>query len=176
MPPGTYNLTADLPGFATVVLTDIELLVGQNATLDFTMGLATVQETITVTGEAPLIDFQQADVGGNVDRRQMDMIPISGRNWMELTMLVKGVTNNTVGNTPGIDQLSRFQLNLDGQEITQQTSVTSFGQPGMSRDAIAEYEVITDMFDVTQGRSAGLQVNAITKSGTNERQLLRLLP
>ena len=76
--------------------------------------------------------------GGNVDRRQMDMIPISGRNWMELTMLVKGVTNNTVGNTPGIDQLSRFQLNLDGQEITQQTSVTSFGQPGMSRDAIAE--------------------------------------
>ena len=168
VPPGTYNLTAVLPGFATVVLTDVELLVGQNATLDFTMGLATVQETVTVTGEAPLIDFQQADVSGNVDRRQMDMIPISGRNWMELTMLVKGVTNNTVGNTPGIDQLSRFQLNLDGQEITQQTSVTSFGQPGMSRDAIAEYEVITDMFDVTQGRSAGLQVNAITKSGTND--------
>ncbi len=168
VPAGTYDLTAELPAFATVVLTDIELLVGQNATLDFTMGLATVQETVTVTGEAPLIDFQQADVGGNVDRRQMDMIPISGRNWMELTMLVKGVTNNTVGNTPGIDQLSRFQLNLDGQEITQQTSVTSFGQPGMSRDAIAEYEVITDMFDVTQGRSAGLQVNAITKSGTND--------
>ena len=167
VPAGTYNLTAELPGFATVVLAEVELLVGQNATLDFTLGLATVEETITVTGESPLIDLQEAEVGGNVDRRQMDQIPISGRNWMELTMLVKGVTNNTVGVTPGIDQLSRFQLNLDGQEITQQTSVTSFGQPGMSRDAIAEYEVITDMFDVTQGRSAGLQVNAITKSGTN---------
>ena len=130
VPAGTYDLTAELPAFATVVLTDIELLVGQNATLDFTMGLATVQETVTVTGEAPLIDFQQADVGGNVDRRQMDMIPISGRNWMELTMLVKGVTNNTVGNTPGIDQLSRSSSTSTVRRSLSRPRSPASGSPG----------------------------------------------
>lgn len=165
--PDRYDVKVELAGFAVVMASDLELLVGQNATVPFTLKLATLDETITVTGEAPLIDLRTARVAGNVDRRQMEQLPIAGRNWMQLSMMVPGITANTVGDTPGISGLTNFQLNLDGQEITQGTSVTSFGQPGISREAIAEYQVVTNLFDVTSGRSAGIQVQAITKAGTN---------
>ena len=168
MPPGRYDMRVELAGFAIVVLSDVELLVGQNATIPFTLKLATLDETVTVTGESPLIDLRTARVAGNIDRRQMEQLPIAGRNWMQLSMMVPGITANAVTDTPGISGLTNFQLNLDGQEITQSTSVTTFGQPGISREAIGEYQVVTNMFDVTNGRSAGIQVQAITRSGTND--------
>ena len=61
----------------------------------------------------------------------------------------------------------QFQLNLDGQEITQQVAGSGFGQPRFSREAIAEFQVVTNLFDITQGRSLGMQVQAISRSGTN---------
>jgi hypothetical protein len=168
LPPGVYDAKVELAGFAGVVTNEIELLVGQNAHVPFTMKLATLDETITVTSESPLVDLRTARVAGNIDRRQMEQLPISGRNWMQLSMMVPGITANTVTDTPGVSGLTNFQLNLDGQEITQHTSVTGFGQPGISREAISEYQVVTNMFDVTAGRSAGIQVQAITRAGTNQ--------
>ena len=65
------------------------------------MRVASLQETVTVTGESPLVDISSNQVGGNVDRRQMTELPLQGRNWMELAMQVRGVTANAVDNTPG---------------------------------------------------------------------------
>ena len=121
---------------------------------------------MTVTGESPLVDISSTQVGGNVDRRQMEELPLQGRNWMELAMQVRGVTANAVDNTPGVRD-RQFQLNLDGQEITQQVAGGGFGQPRFSREAIAEFQVVTNLFDITQGRSLGMQVQAISRSGTN---------
>ena len=81
-------------------------------------------------------------------------------------MQVKGITANAVDNNPGVRDRA-FQLNLDGQEITQQVAGGGFGQPRFSREAIAEFQVITNLFDITQGRSLGIQVQAISRSGTN---------
>ena len=81
------------------MLRDVELLVGQNATIPFTMKLAQVSETLTVVGETPLVDTTSSQVAGNVDRRQMEELPLQGRNWMELSKLVKGITANDVGNS-----------------------------------------------------------------------------
>ncbi len=171
VPPGTYDVTAELGGFATIVLADVELLVDQNASLDFTMSLATVQETITVTGETPLVDIRESRVAGNLDRRQMEELPIQGRNWLEMTTLVKGVVKNNISGGWGNEGPTRaaqgFRINLDGQEITQD-SVPGYGQPGISQDAIAEYQIITNMFDITLGRSTQAQVQAVSRSGTNE--------
>lgn len=168
LPPGSYKFQVGLAGFAPAVLPSVELLVGQNATISFTLKLAALSEDVTVTGEAPLVDVSTARVASNVDRRQMEGLPIQGRNWLELTGLAKGMTANTVSRTdPGVGgNMSGFQLNLDGQEITQGV-YASFGQPAISRDAIAEYQVITNLFDVTLGRSNQIQVQAITRSGTN---------
>jgi hypothetical protein len=168
MSPGHYTVRAELSGFATSTLSDIELLVGQNANLVFTMKIASLNESVTVTGEAPLIDTRQAQVAGNVDRRQMEELPINGRNWLQLSTMVKGVTANAVTTSPGSTRTSAFRVNLDGQEVTQETSVPGFGQPGISRDAIAEYQIITNLFDITMGRSIGLQVQAVSRSGANK--------
>jgi hypothetical protein len=167
MPPGKYTVQAELAGFSMVVLRDVELLVGQNATIPFTMKLAQVSETLTVVGETPLVDTTSSQVTGNVDRRQMEELPLQGRNWMELSKLVKGITANDVTNTPGVGRDDDFQLNLDGQQITQKVAGSGFGQPKFSREAIAEFQIVTNLFDVTQGRSAGIQVQAISRSGTN---------
>src|SRR3954465_2931587 len=60
-----------------------------------------------------------------------------------------------------------WQLNLDGQQITQKVAGSGFGQPKFSRESIAEFQIVTNMFDITQGRSAGIEIQAISKSGRN---------
>jgi hypothetical protein len=155
VPAGNYKLQAELSGFATVVLAKVELLVGQNANIPFTLKIAQVSETLTVLGESPLVDTSSSQVAGNVDRRQMEELPLQGRNWMELSKLVKGITANDVGNTPGVSRDDDFQLNLDGQQITQKVAGSGFGQPKFSREAIAEFQIVTNMFDITQGPLVG---------------------
>jgi hypothetical protein len=165
MPPAHYRLHAELTGFTSVVVTDIQLLVGQNAVVPLALKLAQVNETVTVTGEAPLVDTASSQVAGNVNPRQMEELPLQGRNWMELSKMVKGVTANVISNNPGVSD-DMFQLNLDGQQVTQKIS-GGFGQPRFSRESIAEFQIVTNMFDITQGRSAGMQVQAVSRSGTN---------
>jgi hypothetical protein len=166
LPAGRYQLKAELSGFSTVVIDGIELLVGQNRDMPLSLKVASLAETLTVTAESPLVDISSTQVAGNVDRRQMEELPLQGRNWMELAMQVKGITANAVDTTPGVRD-RQFQLNLDGQEITQQVAGSGFGQPKFSREAIAEFQVVTNLFDITQGRSLGIQVQAISRSGTN---------
>ena len=166
--PGKYTIQAELAGFTTISLKDIEILVGQNARIPLSLKLATVNETLTVLAESPLVDTASSQVSGNVDRRQMEELPLQGRNWMELSKMIKGITANDVGNTPGVSRDDDFQLNLDGQQITQKIAGSGFGQPKFSREAIAEFQVVTNLFDITQGRSLGIQVQAISRSGTNK--------
>jgi len=168
LPPGRYRLRIELPGFAATELPNVELLVGANATVPpIVMKVASLEETVTVSGETPLVDLRSSQVAGNIDRRQMAELPLQGRNWQELSLMVKGITANNVTNTPGaID--NQFQLNLDGQQITQRVAGSGFGQPKVSREAIAEFQIVTNMFDITQGRSTGMQVQAISRSGTND--------
>jgi hypothetical protein len=165
LPPGRYKVTAELSGFSTVIVDAIELLVGQNATIPFVMKVANLSETVTVTSEAPLVDTTSSQVAGNVNPRQMEELPLQGRNWIELAKLVKGITANEVTNGPGVSD-DMFQLNLDGQQVTQKIS-GGFGQPKFSRESIGEFQIVTNMFDITQGRSAGVQVQAVSRAGTN---------
>ena len=165
---GVYKVTADLSGFRPVVQENIELLVGQRAVINFRLTLSSVEESVTVTGAAPLVDVTQSKLGGNVDSRQVQELPVNGRNWMQLTMLTPGSRTNTVGDSPTLaTSAGSFQLNLDGQQVTQLIAQTGYGQPRFSRDAMAEFQFVTSRFDATQGRSSGAQVNAVTKSGTN---------
>src|SRR6476659_9960139 len=163
---GAYRVTAQLAGFGTVTRA-VELLVGQQATLNLQLSPSTVQESVTVTGEAPLIDTSSSTLPGNIDPRQVSDLPVNGRNWLDLSMLAPGNRSNAVSDAPtDTTTTGTFQLNVDGQQVTQTLRVGN-GEPRFSRDAIAEFEFIANRFDATQGRSAGVQVNAVTKSGTN---------
>jgi len=164
---GAHRLTATLSGFQTVTRTGLQLLLNQTLALTLQLGPATLTETVTVTGEAPLVDTKESTVGANIDPRQVQDLPINGRNWMDLTLLAPGARRNEGG---GLVQNRQgyAQTNVDGQQITTNYhSTPDSEQPQMSRDAIAEFQVVANRFDATQGRSSGMIVNAITKSGTN---------
>ena len=169
---GRYTVTADLPGFTTVVQEGLALGAGQAQVLDFTLRVATVEETITVTAESPLIDAQQSDLGGRVDQRQIDSLPVLGRNWMALTILAPGsratdVTESPTGLTGARSDPGYYQLNMDGMQVTNSMAGSSFGNIKFARDAIAEFDFNSSRFDATQGRSMGMMLNTVSKGGTN---------
>jgi hypothetical protein len=171
---GTYRVTAELAGFATLNRT-VTLLVGQQAVADLQMSVSTLQESVTVTGAAPLLDVTGSTLSSNIDSRQLETLPVQGREWVALVMLAPGNRVNEVNSDQPSSLGSRgsrrggdYQLNIDGQQISVLlTGTTESAHPRLSRDAIAEFEYLSNRFDATQGRSMGLQVNAITKSGTN---------
>jgi hypothetical protein len=170
---GAYQITAELPGF-TPVTRSLTLLVGQQAVANLQMAVSGVQESVTVTGEAPLLDVTQSSLGGNIETRQIEELPVQGRNWLDLVLLAPGARGNAMeADSPSAFGSGRtrvpgdFQLNIDGQQLTQLLTGAGDGQPRFSQDSIAEFELLSSRFDATQGRSLGLQVNAITKSGTN---------
>ena len=128
--------------------------------------VATLSETLTVTGESPLVDTRSTQVSGNVNPTQMQEVPLLGRNWLELAKMVPGMTANVISTSnPGVNA-NNWAMNLDGQAVGNKTS-QGLGQPKFSREAIAEYQIVTNLYDVTQGGSTGVQLQAITKSGTN---------
>ena len=83
---GVYRITVELQGFASVNRS-VELLVGQQAVINLQMAPSTVQETVTVTAEAPLLDMTSSTLAGNVDPRQMQDLPVNGRDFPRLARI-----------------------------------------------------------------------------------------
>jgi len=167
---GAHQITAELQGFTTVTRTGVQLLVGQTAAIDLQMSVSSVQETITVTGESPLLNVSTSSLGGNVDPRQVQELPVQGRNWMSLAMLAPGSRmTSPAATTPLADRNTgeqrEFQFSIDGQAVASELGYGA--QPRYSQDSIAEFQFISNRFDATQGRSSSVQVRAITRSGTN---------
>jgi hypothetical protein len=142
--------------------------VGQTPTID--VGLLVAQNSTTVNVEAVTnaVDTSNSNVSGDVSPTEVSKIPLNGRNYLQLAMMVAGITSNDVQNSPlGATDSGKMQINVDGQQVTQNSASTSFGQPIFSDDAIDQYQIITHRFDATMGRSSRLQVVVQTKSGTN---------
>jgi hypothetical protein len=168
---GTHAITAELQGFTTVSRPGVQLLVGQTAAVNLQMSPSTVQETVTVTAEVPILNVATSNLGGNVDPTQVQELPVDGRNWMALALLAPGSrTASTAVNAVLPDrnggEVREYQTNLDGMQVT--NSLGGGSQPPFSQEMIAEFQFISNRFDATQGRSQGVQVNVITKSGTNQ--------
>jgi hypothetical protein len=169
---GSYTVSAELSGFAKVTRSGLELLVGQQAAVNIQMVPAAMQESVTVTEQAPLINTATSALGKAIDKKQMEDLPVNGRNWVDLAMMAPGSRLNASTEEPGTQVgtvgVGTFQLNLDGNRVTQ-NQTSGFGQPRYSKDSIAEFEFVSGRFDATQGGSMGLQVNAISKSGSNRQ-------
>jgi hypothetical protein len=92
---GVYEITAELAGFTTITRQGLELLVGQQLTMNLRMSPSTIQESVTVTGEAPLIETSSSSMSANLDPRQMRELPVNGRNWQDLIAVVPGARFNS---------------------------------------------------------------------------------
>ena len=166
MPVGVFRIQAELAGFSTVIRDNFRLEVGQSAVLTFSMKLATVEESVTVTGEAPLVDTRSSELAGRVSANQVQDLPLNGRNWLDLVALVPGARGNpgTVRAGSAGGDMAKYQV--DGVDVS--GTCCGGSNQGYSQENIQEFEVITNRYDAEYGRAAGVVINAVTKSGTNQ--------
>jgi len=94
---GKYKLVAELPGFRTVTLADIDLGVDQRVRLNVKLEIGTVAETVTVSGVSPLVQTSSSELGTTVQQEQIQTLPLNGRNFVNLTRTVPGVVRGIPG-------------------------------------------------------------------------------
>jgi len=165
---GVYKITAELAGFKAVTRDGVELLVGQTATINLQMATGGVTESLTVTAEAPLIETATSSLGTSMDPRRCRSCRRRAATGCRSPCWHLETGPTIRGATPVQDRVDvrEFQLNVDGMQVT--SNLGTGNQSRYSNDSIAEFQFISSRFDATQGRSSGVQVNAVTKSGTNK--------
>ena len=136
---GGYQIAAELQGFNTAQRAGVQLLVGQTVVVNLQLAPSGVAETVTVSGEAPLISVTTSSLGGNIDPQQVQELPVQGRNWMALAMLAPGsrmtsdTANTPIANRGASGDVRQYQFSLDGQQVT---SEMGFGnQPRYSQES-----------------------------------------
>lgn len=162
-----FSVRTEMPGFSSVV-EKITVLVGQSVTANFTLPVGNTTQ-VEVTSDPSSIDTTTSQVSGNIDPKTMATIPLNGRNYMDLATLIPGIRRNAITNYSPLGTLNggRQQFNLDGQQVTANGADSSFGQAQFSRDALSQFQIITNQFDATQGRTSQLAMNMQSKSGGN---------
>jgi carboxypeptidase family protein/TonB-dependent receptor-like protein len=173
LPVGTYNVTAELAGFATVTARSVEVQVATERKLDLTLKQAAVREQITVTAEAPLVSTTPS-IGTVVTEREIQNLPLNGRQFANLGTLAPG-TNLMVNSDPTKpDQLviavnggSGRNMNylIDGGDNTDDTIGGAL--QNFNLDAVQEFKVQTQQYKAEFGRSTGGVLTVVTKGGTN---------
>jgi outer membrane receptor protein involved in Fe transport len=153
----------------------VEVRVGDTANVDFSMKVGAVTETIEVVGETPLVQSTTSDVGQVITQKMVENIPLNGRKFQDLSLLVPGTrpsnyydpTKTEVGGISYGGASGRSVIiNVDGGDNNDGVVRGLLQQ--FSNDAIQEYKVTTQRYSAEYGRSVGGVVNVITKSGTNE--------
>ena len=187
VPIGLYTVSAAHDGFEIQRQTDIALTVGQSRVLNFTLGLATVQQQVVVVDSGSTVNTTTQQTAGLIDERQVKELPLNGRSYDELLTLNPatvnytnqrsggiGTSNSSVGNMFAVSgrrpQDNLFLLN--GIEYTGASliNVTPGGTSGqlLGVDAVREFNVVTDTYGATYGKRDGAQVSIVTASGTNQ--------
>src|SRR5436309_1225670 len=173
--PGRYRLVAKLENFHTFERRGLVLQVGQALTINATLTVGSLQETVTVLAESPLVDTTSTKVGGNIGTTELSELPAMNRNYFAAVALLPGIqfaASNQMGNDTIIASGQTTQNNnvsVDGGYNSDDALGTSAGaQVRTPLEAIQEFQVITSVYDAEFGRASGAIVNAVTKSGTNQ--------
>lgn len=182
LPVGVYDIRSEAPGFQSQVQQNLNLAVGQEAVLNFSLTVGTVQETVTVTAEAPLVDTTSGSLGGLVSEKGVTELPLNGRSFNNLVLLQTGIAvHHPVSTTSSTSIGLAFSSNgapirsnyitLDGARLTPATAgITEFSTSGLMLgvDAIREFRVITNNFTAEYGMAMGSQMVIASKGGTNQ--------
>lgn len=171
LPPGDYTLTVELPGFGTYIEEGMQVLVGGTTERLVTLSLATVAETVTVTGESPVVDTRRSGVSTNFSNEYMENTPLRRFSFFDFTKSAPGMsaTNPTSGTSSrvsafgsGVDENKYL---MDGVDFT--APVSGAAWPWPDTDVIEEMEVISLGASAEYGNSPGAVFNVVTKQGTN---------
>ncbi|MBI1745478.1 MAG: TonB-dependent receptor [Acidobacteria bacterium] len=180
---GKYRLTVELPGFKRLDRGGIILETIQVARVDFLLDVGDISETVSVSGGSPLIETETSAMGQVIDNREIVDMPLNGRNFVDLALLVPGANDETPGsNAQGLGNAETLRGNtalsvngfratnnnylLDGVDNNESLVNTIAHYPPL--DAIQEFKVQTSVASAEFGRSGGGVVNVNLKSGTNQ--------
>jgi hypothetical protein len=179
VPPAAYVMTVTAAGFATTKRENVVLQVSSPATVNLALQVQGGSVIVDVTGEAPMVNTQDATLGNNFSARQLTDLPSEGRDPVAILSLQPGVTY--IGNTTNDQQMNdsrggavngarsdQSNITLDGLDDNDQLEGFAFeGAMRTTLDSLQEFKVTTGNYDAGSGRSSGAQVNLVTKSGTN---------
>jgi hypothetical protein len=183
VPPGRYDVVVAMPGFTTVTTEKIVVSVGRNTQVEVRLKLSAVQESITVSGAAPLLDPRKVETGQNFSQEELAQIPTSRDIW-NLIQQVPGVqidTVNVAGNSSGVaggpDFITKGSGNvvyqIDGATSTDNTYGNPFARQNGGTNTFFDFAAIQDVEVATGGsvleqQTSGVTINVVTKRGTNE--------
>jgi hypothetical protein len=175
LPVGTYTVVAELQGFTRVEQSGLVVNVAQTTDLNIALKVAQLAETVTVTGESPLIATTSSSVGGVVDVGRIESLPLNGRQFANLAITIPGVglgfhsdPTKSTQYSPQINGGNGRNVNyqIDGGDNNDDT-VGGLLQ-AYPLEAIQEFNFITSRYKAEYGRSNGGVMNIVTKSGTND--------
>ena len=176
IPPGRYIIRVRKAGFAEQPK-EVELLVSQPATINFSLSVQKSETTVEVNSEAPTINITDATIGNAADNATIQALPMEGRNVPDLLSLQPGVVylgrqinqdlDSRSGSVSGA-RSDQSNVTLDGVDNNDQRQGYAFtGVLRSTLDSVEEFRVTTTNSNPESGRSSGAQVNLVTKSGTN---------
>jgi hypothetical protein len=175
LPPGSYNVTAEAPGFAKTEETNVSITVGGLVELPMALAVASGKEVVEVSSQAELVETSRTSTTDTIGQRRIDNLPINGRNYINFTLTDSQVVRDnapTLGAAPtsGLNisgQRGRSNLvNVDGADATDNS--TNGVRSTVSQEAVQEFQIITNSYSAEYGRAAGGVVNIITRSGSND--------
>lgn len=177
VPPSTYLLTVTAAGFATTKRENVVLQVSSPATVNLSLQVQGGAIIVDVTGEAPVVNTEDATLGNNFNTRQLTDLPTEGRDPVSILSLQPGVVyigknvnqnDDSRGGAINGARSDQTNVTLDGLDDNDQLNGYAFqGAMRATLDSLQEFRVTTSNYDASAGRSSGAQVNLVTKSGTN---------
>jgi outer membrane receptor protein involved in Fe transport len=178
LPIGRYRITVRAPQFATVLQQPIEVTVSQTVRLNFRMELFSLQESVTVSGSAQLVDTSTNALGRVVTGRELVDLPLNGRNFTQLGLLQTGVAPLTAGVVTAGGSLRQGQTYAVNGMRPEQNVYLMDGAQNMNRmdagyalkipvDAIAEFRILTQSAPPEYGGTGGATTSVVTRSGSN---------
>jgi len=176
LPVGTYEVTADLSGFASVTTRNVEINVSTDRSLNITLKQASVKEQITVTAASPLIETTPA-IGTVVSQREIANLPLNGRQFANLGSLAPGTTLsvNSDPTKPGQPTIAlnggsgrNVNFLVDGGDNTDDTIGGALQNYNI--EAVQEFNIQTQQYKAEYGRTTGGVLTVVTKTGTNDLQ------
>nr|MDQ5872856.1 TonB-dependent receptor [Acidobacteriota bacterium] len=175
LPPGVYRVSATVSGFQAGELSNIRVTISSSANVEFRLRVAAVAETVTVRGEAGLIDPSSTEVSKTIGETKIRNLPINQRNFLDFALTTPGVT---VERGPQSGAASTSGLSINGQSprynnvvvdgMDNNDEAVGSVRSTFSQEAVQEYQVIQSPFASEYGRMTGGIVNIVTRSGTNE--------
>jgi hypothetical protein len=174
--PGLYDISFLLEGFQTVEREAVTLRVGQETRVNAELQVGTVEEEITVTSTAPVIETTSKEIGGTLTTEEFESLPTQNRSALLFASLFPGVVPAPSTESTASDALfvngqddNNNSFNFDGANNDDDVIGARAGaQARVPMEAIQEFQVLTTQFDAEFGRSMGGVFNAITKSGGNQ--------